>query len=41
MKAFRSVKAIREASAEALARVVPRDAADAAYRYFHKEEETT
>ena len=41
LKAFRSVKAIREASAEALARVVPRDAADAVYRYFHKEEEKT
>ena len=39
LKSFKSVKAIREASIEALSRVVPRDAAQAVYDYFHKEEE--
>ena len=39
LKAFKSVKAIREASVESLLRVVPRDAAQAVYEYFHKEEE--
>lgn len=41
LKSFKSVKAIREASVEALERVVPRDAADAVYQYFHKEDEET
>ena len=39
LKAFKSVKAIREADIEELARVVPRDAADAIYRYYHGKEE--
>ena len=38
MKAFKSVKAIREAEPAALARVVPRDAAASVYRHFHEEE---
>lgn len=38
LKSFKSMKAIREASAEELARVVPRDAASAVYEYFHKGE---
>ena len=39
LKTFKSVRAIRKASVEALSRVVPRDAAQAVYDYFHKEEE--
>lgn len=39
LKAFKSVKAIREASVEELERVVPRDAANAVYRYYHGKEE--
>ena len=39
LKAFKSVKVIREANIEELARVVPRDAADAIYRYYHGKEE--
>ena len=39
LKAFKSMKAIREASVEALSRVVPRDTAQAVYDYFYKEEE--
>lgn len=39
LKTFKSVKAIREADIEELARVVPRDAADAIYRYYHGKEE--
>ncbi len=39
LKAFKSVKAIREATEEQLALVVPRNAARAIYRYFHHEEE--
>ncbi|MDO4812113.1 MAG: excinuclease ABC subunit UvrC [Eubacteriales bacterium] len=41
LKSFRSMKAICEADAEALARVLPRDAADAVYQHFHKEDEKT
>ena len=39
LKAFKSVKAIREAEEEQLALVVPRNAARAIYRYFHDQEE--
>ena len=39
MRHFRSIRAIREASREALCEVVPRNAADAVYCYFHEEEE--
>ena len=35
LKAFKSVRAIREADEEALARVVPRNAARAVYEHFH------
>ena len=38
LKAFKSVKAIREADEEALLRIVPRDAAHAVYEFFHKED---
>ena len=39
LKAFKSVKAIREAEEEQLALVVPRNAARAIYRCFHDQEE--
>ena len=39
LKAFKSVKAIREAEEEQLALVVPRNAARAIYRYFHDQKE--
>ncbi len=39
MKAFKTVKAIREADEAALAAVVPKNAARAVYAYFHKGEE--
>ena len=35
---FRSLRAIREADREELEKVVPKHAADAVYRYYHKEE---
>ena len=38
LKAFKSVRAIREADEEALARVLPRDAARAVWEHFHAEE---
>ena len=38
LKAFKSVKAIREADEDALAKVVPRNTAREIYRYFHREE---
>lgn len=38
IKAFKSVKAIREASLEQLRLVVPRNTAQAVYDYFHSEE---
>ena len=38
LKAFKSVKAIREASESLLALVVPKNTAKAVYAYFHKEE---
>ena len=43
LRAFKSVKRIREADEDALAAVVPRSAAQAVYRHFHSEqkEETT
>lgn len=37
--AFRTVKAIREATEEQLAAVIPQNAAQAVYNHFHKEEE--
>ncbi len=40
LKAFRSVKAIREASIADLRRTVPQHTAQAIYRYFHPEERT-
>ena len=40
LKQFRSVKAIRAATADELAAVVPKNAAQAIYDHFHKEEET-
>ena len=40
LKAFGTVKAIREASVEALSAAVPQKAAQAVYDHFHKEEET-
>ena len=39
LKAFRSVKAIREASVEQLSLVVPKNTAQAIYDSFHTEEE--
>ena len=39
MKAFKSIKAIREASEEQLRLVVPKNTAQAVYCYFHGEEE--
>ena len=41
IKSFQSLKAIREASAEQLALVVPKNTAQAVYEYFHKPEEET
>ncbi|MDO5548210.1 MAG: excinuclease ABC subunit UvrC [Eubacteriales bacterium] len=41
LKQFRSVSAIRAASMEQLAEVIPRTAAQAVYDYFHSEGETT
>ena len=41
LKAFGSVRAIRAASAEELARAVPKNTAQAVYDYFHKTEEET
>ncbi len=41
LKAFKSLKAIREASPEQLSRVVPRSTAESIYRSFHQEEEET
>ena len=38
LKSFGSVRAIREADIEQLRRVVPRDAAESIYGYFHREE---
>lgn len=38
IRAFRSVRAIREASEEALCAVVPKNTAKAVYEYFHSEE---
>ncbi len=38
LKHYRSLKAIREASLESLEAVVPRNAAQAVYQYYHKEE---
>ena len=38
---FRSLRAIREADAEALRAVLPQSAAEAVYRYFHDEEAET
>ena len=38
LKAFKSLKAIREASEEQLARVLPKNTAKAVYEYFHHEE---
>ena len=38
LRQFKSLKAIRAASVEALAAVVPRPAAQAVYDYFHKED---
>ena len=40
MGAFRTVKAIREATEEQLAAVIPKSAAQAVYNHFHKEKET-
>ena len=37
LKAFKTVKAVREASLEELKKVVPKNTADSVYRYFHKE----
>ena len=39
LKAFKSVKAIREAGPEELRQVVPKNTAEAVYRYFHGQEE--
>ena len=41
LKTFGSVRAIRAASAEELARAVPKNTAQAVYDYFHKTEEET
>ena len=41
LKPFGSVRAIRAASAEELARAVPKNTAQAVYDYFHKTEEET
>ena len=41
IKAFKSVKAIRNASLEQLKLVVPKNTAQAVYDYFHPEEEST
>ena len=41
LKTFGSVRAIRAASAEELARAVPKSTAQAVYDYFHKTEEET
>ena len=38
LKAFKSLKAIREASEEQLAQVLPKNTAKAVYEYFHHEE---
>ena len=38
MKAFKSVRAIREANVEQLRLVVPKNTAQAVYDYFHQEE---
>ena len=38
IKSFKSLKAIREASVEQLALVVPKNTARAVYDYFHKED---
>lgn len=40
IKQFKSVTAIRQASVEQLARVVPASTAQAIYEYFHKEEQS-
>ncbi len=40
MGAFKTVKAIREATEEQLAAVIPKSAAQAVYDHFHKEKET-
>ena len=37
-KHFGTIKAIREADAEALAAVVPRNTAEAVWRHFHEKE---
>ena len=38
LKAFKTVKAIREATESQLQLVVPKNTAKAVYEYFHKEE---
>ena len=38
LKAFRSVKAVKEASLEQLKEVVPKNTAEAVYEFYHKEE---
>ena len=40
LKAFRSVKAVREASLEQLKEVVPKNTAESVYDYYHKEEQS-
>ena len=40
IKQFKSITAIRQASVEQLARVVPASTAQAIYEYFHKEEQS-
>ena len=39
LRHFRSLRAVREASVEELEEALPRNAAQAVYRYFHEEEE--
>jgi excinuclease ABC subunit C len=40
MKHFKSVRAIKEASIEELSAIVPGNAAQAVYDYYHTQEET-
>lgn len=40
LKKFKSLSAMGKASREELEQVLPRDAAEAVYRHFHKEETT-
>ena len=40
LKAFRSVKAVKEASLEQLKEVVPKNTAEAVYAYYHNEEQS-